>query len=968
VKLSSPKPYESKWLLEWQSSKVFEADPDENRPKFFICVPYSYQNGPLHLGHGFTFTRGDAVARFRRMQGYNVLFPWSWHWTGEAVAGTSERLRRGDEAVVRMLRDIDGVPESLIPRFLNPAFICAYYTAENRQVVKLMGWSVDWRREFYTTDLHPYYSKFITWQYEMLRKRGRVVKGSHPVVWCPSCQSATGDHDRLSGEGVSPEEFSLVYFQADGVMLAAATLRPETIFGATNIWLNPDAVYVLADVDGVRLLVSRRAAEKLKEQKHTLEVKSEARGSELMGKSCTVPLTGRSIPILPASFVNPNLGTGVVYSVPAHAPYDYAALKDLQNAPSPETYGLGRDALTAIKPISMISVEGFGEFPAAETVEALGIASQSDPRLEEATKQVYMKEFSSGVLKENCGRFSGMTVREAREAVRAALTEAGLGDVMYDLTEKVVCRSGDECLVKVVEDQWFLSYRDPEWKEKVRRNIAGMSIYPAEARQWFLHVVDWLKEWACTRKTGLGTPLPWDPTWIVETLSDSTVYPLLYTISKHLNADPGLAGRLGTEVFEYIFHGENSADDLSRRTGIRPELLEEMRREFLYWFPVDMRISAKELVPNHLTFYLFHNTALFDEELWPRGIGVNGMISIEGAKMSKSRGNFIPLKAAVSRFGADATRCALLLGAEDLDDPDWREKNVIDVENELQSFLSIVRTAAAGSNGVSPTDAWLTSQLQLRIARITDAMERLKTRTAVSEALYGMLNDLRWHMRRSGGLMTAAGLSFIKTWTKLLSPFAPFVAEEAWSILGGEGLVSVAQWPSFDQQQVDGVALMREEMVRSVLEDVRAIVKVMERRPRTVSLFVPAAWKAELAKSLLGHVGNETGDVREAVREAVASFPDRKKQAADFTPKIIAALRKPWQLASQLAAEAGNTGPEEMLRGCIDSELDICHGAADLLRKEFEAEVQVIREEEAEVDPLGKSRNALPLRPGIYIE
>ncbi|MEM4642890.1 MAG: class I tRNA ligase family protein, partial [Candidatus Caldarchaeum sp.] len=108
--ISSPKPYEAKWISRWRVDRVFEAHPDPGRRKFFICVPYSYQNGPLHLGHGFTFTRGDAVARYMRMRGYNVLFPWAWHWTGEAVAGTSERLKKGDESVKRMLLEIDGVP------------------------------------------------------------------------------------------------------------------------------------------------------------------------------------------------------------------------------------------------------------------------------------------------------------------------------------------------------------------------------------------------------------------------------------------------------------------------------------------------------------------------------------------------------------------------------------------------------------------------------------------------------------------------------------------------------------------------------------------------------------------------------------------------------------------------------------------------------------------------------------------
>ena len=162
-----------------------------------------------------------------------------------------------------MLVEIDGVPQDLLEKFTDPAYVTRYYTEENREVVKAMGFSVDWRREFYTTDLHPYYSRFIEWQYITLRNLGYVAKGRHPVVWCPRCESPTGDHDRLIGEGVSPEEYTLVYFKLEDhdAFLAAATLRPETIFGVTNIWINPRSEYVLIEADGRRLIVSRQAAE-----------------------------------------------------------------------------------------------------------------------------------------------------------------------------------------------------------------------------------------------------------------------------------------------------------------------------------------------------------------------------------------------------------------------------------------------------------------------------------------------------------------------------------------------------------------------------------------------------------------------------------------------------------------------------------------------------------------------------------
>ncbi len=957
--VKSPIDYEVKWLEKWREARIFEADPSEDKPKFFICVPYSYQNGPLHLGHGFTFTRGDAYARFKRMQGYNVLFPWAWHWTGEAVAGTSERLKRGDPAVRRMLLEIDGVPEEMLEKFTDPAFVTQYYTSENKPVVEAMGYSVDWRREFYTTDLHPYYSKFITWQYLVLRERGYVTMGRHPVVWCPYDKSPTGDHDRLVGEGVSPEEYTIVLFKMDDLYLAAATLRPETIFGATNIWINPNHDYVVVEVEDKRWVVSQRAAEKLRPQTN-IRIISRIDPGELVGRLAKTPLTGKKIPIFPADLVDPGFGTGVVYSVPSHAPYDYAGIVALRsNKERIERYGI-KELVESIRPISIIKVPGYGEHPAVEEVEKAGIRSDTDPRLEEATKKVYSKEFHEGVMRENCGEFSGMRVSEARDKVGERLIELGLGDKMWELPEKVVCRCGTECIVKIVENQWFLRYSDPAWKEKVKNHINHMTILPEEARSWFLNVVDWLRDWACARKTGLGTKLPWDPEWIVETLSDSTIYPALYTISKYLNQGEVKAEHLTPETLNYIFLGRGDPEKISNQVGIRRDLLEQMRKEFLYWYPVDMRISAKELVPNHLTFYLFHHIAIFEEKHWPRGIGVNGMINIEGKKMSKSKGNFIPLRQAIQRHGADATRATLLLAAEDMDDPDWRERNAEEVKNMIQQFLKIVREASS----INPSknhdvDRWLLSRLQRKIKSITEWMEELKTRKACNEALYGLYNDWRWYIRRTGGKVSDSGRRFIDSWIRLLAPFIPFACEEAWSIIGGRGFVSLAEWPKVDEDLIDEEAELSEELIIKVLEDARNIMEVMKEKPKKMIIYSANKEKLSLLEQALKVSSSGLGKaLGELARWIAMNLPSLKKHA-DSISKIML------DVTSSLTPRYS---PNHIL-SVAKREHEIYVEAAEFMGRELGLNVKVYMEGEERIyDPKNKSKSALPLRPGIYLE
>jgi len=267
-------------------------------------------NGSLHLGHAYTSGRLDVYARFKRLKGFNVLYPWAWHWTGEAVYGTVHRLRMGDQSVISRLIDLDGVDPEVLNDLQDPVYFVRYFTEKNRRVVKRYGLSIDWRREFHTTSLHKLYNKFVEWQIRQL-------------------YSPTGDHDRLEGEGVRPEEYYLIKFRMDDKYVVAGTLRPETIYGVTNIWVNPEAKYVLADVDGERWIISSEAAYKLQNQLKRVEVLEEFEGRELIGKWVEAPLVGRRIPILPAAFVDPTSITGVVYSVPAHAPYDYAALKDV---------------------------------------------------------------------------------------------------------------------------------------------------------------------------------------------------------------------------------------------------------------------------------------------------------------------------------------------------------------------------------------------------------------------------------------------------------------------------------------------------------------------------------------------------------------------------------------------------------------------------------------------------------------
>ncbi len=940
---------EKKWQEVWEREKVFEANVDESRPKFFITFPYPYVNGAPHIGHGYSFLRTDAYARFKRMQGYNVLFPQGFHATGEPIVGVWERLRKGDKKQVEILKK-SGASDEDIERFKEkPENIVLFWMKRWIEDLKMVGASIDWRRKFVTTTITPAYSRFIEWQYNTLKKRGYIKKGTHPVIWCPHCQSPTGDHDRLEGEGETPVEYVLLKFKMkdENAYLVAATLRPETIFGVTNMWINPAGTYVKARVNNELWIVSKDAVEKLKDQLKDVEVVEEFKGSEILGKRCINPVDGREIAVLPASFVDTSNASGVVMSVPAHAPFDYAAVMDLLKDESTlQKYGVSKKEL---QPISLIEVEGFGDVPAKEIVEKMGIESQAErEKLEEATRKIYKKEFHLGKLKDICKQFAGMKVSEVKEKIIEWLKGEGIADSMWECSGLVVCRCGTRCHVKILKDQWFLAYSDEEWKKRALQHIQKMKFYPEEVRQQFINTVEWLKDKACARKTGLGTPLPWDKEWIVETLSDSTIYMAYYTIARVINEKGVDASKLTDEVFDYIFLGKGELDEVARKSGLDKELIEEMKREFEYFYPVDLRNSGKDLVQNHLTFFIMHHVAIWEDmpEKWPVAIGVNGRVMVEGEKMSKSKGNIIPLRELVENYGADLIRLNLVCSAEGMEEADWREENIKGYSARL-NYLDEVVGQLEKMKGKQKGNAerYLMSKLQKIIKESTEACEEMKFRTAINHALFYATNHLKWYFRRVGGVENANSdviRAFLEGIIKLIAPVAPHFAEEMWHRMGNESLIVVEGWPNWDESLIDEKAEAGESMLMNLEEDIRNIMNLVGKKPELVKIYVASEWKRRVHDLVLKE--------KEKAMKLIGSdsyFHEVRKDAITLVKTLI---RKYYELEKTVLNQ--------------DEELELLKEATPFLEKELGCRIEVTREENSSSE---KAKKSLPLKPGVEV-
>jgi len=276
---------ETKWRTKWNQSKEFEIEPD-NRPKKFITVAYPYPNSPQHIGHGRTYTLADVHARFLRMKGFNTLFPMGFHYTGTPILGMAKRVQEGELELIENFEKLYHVPPQTIKEFVEPVKIADYFHEEIKHGMIEMGYSIDWRREFTTID--PVYKKFIEWQFRKLKSLNFVIQGSHPVGWCPKDQNPVSQHDTLGDVEPDFTEYILVKFRLDDMIIPTATLRPETIFGVTNLWINPKITYKKVRVNDENWIVSPECAYKLEFLNKSIEVISEVSGAELVGKTVSV--------------------------------------------------------------------------------------------------------------------------------------------------------------------------------------------------------------------------------------------------------------------------------------------------------------------------------------------------------------------------------------------------------------------------------------------------------------------------------------------------------------------------------------------------------------------------------------------------------------------------------------------------------------------------------------------------------
>ncbi|MCF0134585.1 MAG: leucine--tRNA ligase [Blautia sp.] len=771
------KAIEQKWQKIWDDKKAFAATEDYSKPKYYALVEFPYPSGQgLHVGHPRPYTALDIVARKRRMQGYNVLYPMGW--------------------------DAFGLPTEnyAIKNKIHPRIVTANNVKRFKEQLKALGYSFDWDREVNTTDVNYY--KWTQWIFLKLFNAGLAYKSEMPINWCTSCKVGLANEEVVNGvcercgspvvrkvksqwmlkiteyaekllEGLNDVDYiervkvsqknwigksqgAEVDFCIDGKedKLTVYTTRPDTLFGATYMVVSPEHPMLekykedITNMDAIRAYQDQASR---KSDFERSELAKEKTGVQIEGLQAINPVNDKRIPIWVSDYVLMSYGTGAIMAVPAHDTRDWEFAKKF-------------------------------ELPIIEVV-AGGEDVQQEAFTDVATGKLVNSDF-----------LNGLEVAEAKKEIIRFLEEKGIGTgkTNYKLRDWVFSRQrywGEPIPIVHCEKCGYVAL--PE--EQLPLELPEVESYmPTDNGESPLAA---MTEWVKTTCPCCGGPAKREtdtmPQW-----AGSSWYFLRYT-------DP-----LNTEALA------------------SKEALD-------YWLPVDWYNGGMEHTTLHLLYSRFWHRFLYDNQVVPcpepyQKRTSHGMILGEnGEKMSKSRGNVVNPDDIVMDYGADTLRTyEMFIGAFDLS-ASWSENGVKGCRRFLERIWKLQDILVDG-------DAYRTdfeTKMHQTIKKVSSDFESLKYNTAIA-ALMALLNDFA----KKGSINRAE----YKTMLVLLNPVAPHITEEIWENCGFPGFIYQQTWPEYDEAktventiemavQVNGkvrgtVVLALDESKDSALEKAKAAV------------------------------------------------------------------------------------------------------------------------------------------------
>jgi len=770
-----PEKIEKKWQQTWTESGAFEVEVDKSKPKYYVLEMFPYPSGKIHMGHVRNYSIGDVVARFKAMQGYNVLHPMGW--------------------------DAFGLPaeNAAIKNETHPAKWTYQNIDEMREQLQRLGYSYDWRREL--ASCRPEYYKWEQKFFLKFLEKGLAYRKDSPQNWCPSCNTVLANEQVEEGlcwrcdseveqkdmeqwflritdyadellkdldmlDGGWPERVLTMQrnwigrsygaeltFQVKDMdkTIDVFTTRPDTLFGATFMSVaaeHPMVDDLIADADN-----KAEIEEFVDNIKNMDRIKRGAEDLEkegiFTGKYCVNPVTGKDIPIFVANFVLMGYGTGAVMAVPAHDQRDFEFARKYE---LPIT--------TVINPKEL---HDKGEVLDASTMEEAYTAP--------------------GILV-NSGDFDGMENEPAKKAVVEHLDESGKGKmaVNYRLRDWNVSRQRfwgapipviycDDCgAVPVPEDQ--------------------------------LPVL--LPENAQVRKDG-KSPLP--------------------AMEDFVNCECptcGKAARRETDTFDTFFE---SSWYYLRYCDPRNEDEPMSEEATSYWMNVDQYIGGIEHAILHLLYSRFFTKALRDTGFIKAdepfaNLLTQGMVLKDGGKMSKSKGNVVDPNAMINEYGADATRLFILFASPPVKELEWSDQGIegaFRFLNRLWRLVEGLEDRLEPVAAASFTDPQIDAAKQLRfkehdtIRRATRDIENEFQFNTVIAAIMELVNEMYQLKDQLIDADPKALSSAVATAITLLSPVTPHLCEELWQIMGNTEGITKQPWPTFDEK-----ALVKDEVTMVV--------------------------------------------------------------------------------------------------------------------------------------------------------
>ncbi|PKS07030.1 hypothetical protein jhhlp_005627 [Lomentospora prolificans] len=755
-----------------------------------------------------------------------------------------------------------GIPTEEIHHFADANHWITFFSPLAERDLKSFGARIDWRRSFVTTDLNPYYDQFVRWHMKRLKEAGKMKFGKRYTIYCIKDGQPCMDHDRSQGEALNPQEYTALKLKvlewapkaADAikgklpegasVFLVPATLRPETMYGQTCCFVGPKLQYGIYQAsENEYFVITERAARNMAyqgifQENGVIKKVANLEGSDLIGSLVNAPLSchKEGVRVLPMETVLATKGTGVVTSVPSDSPDDYATVTDL--AKKPEYYGIQKE-WAELEIIPIIDTPTYGDKCAETLVKQLKISSPKDTvQLAKAKELAYKEGFYQGVMK--VGDYKGEKVEAAKPKVRQQLIDNNEAFAYSEPEGLVISRSGDECIVALM-DQWFIEYGEESWKKTALDFVEnGLNTYSPETKNAFEGVLNWLKDWAVSRNYGLGSRLPWDEKVLVESLSDSTIYMAYYTICHLLHTDiygreKGAANveasQMIDEVWDYVFARRDYDDSIAEASKIPKQTLHKLRRSFEYFYPIDVRVSGRDLIPNHLTFCIYNHIAMFSREYWPKSIRANGHLLLNGEKMSKSTGTFLTLHELVAKYGADGSRIALADAGDSISDANFEEdvadNSILRMYTLREWCEEMTRDKAKLRTGElnSYQDRFFENEMNAAATEAISQYNQTNYKLALKAALYDLSSARDFYREAciSGGIPLHADL--VNKWMRLLavllSPIAPHFSEYIWlKVLGEKDTIHRARFP--EVPAVDPVLSAAREYIKDTASNVNS--------------------------------------------------------------------------------------------------------------------------------------------------